>query len=60
MAKTVLLLSEGEQHNGLLKALVPPLWLPHKCDADASWNNNVEGENQERGKGRGEKSLRGT
>lgn len=34
-----------------LKALVPPLWLPRRCDVDSSWNNNVDGENQERGGG---------
>lgn len=35
----------------LKKALVPPLWLPHRCDVETSRNNNVDGENQDEGMG---------
>lgn len=42
----VLLLLGG--HNGLFKkALVPPLWMPQRCDGDSSWNDYTDGENQE-------------
>lgn len=41
----------------LKKALVPPLWLPHRCDVETSRNNNVDGENQDEGMGGWELSL---
>lgn len=34
------------------KAVVPPLWLPHRCDVDSSWNNNIDEQNQEDGEGK--------
>lgn len=49
VANTVPLLSgQGEEkHNGLSrsKALVPPLWLSHRCDVESTWNDNVDREN---------------
>lgn len=53
VANTVPLLSGGRKAQwSFKKPLVPPLWLPHRCDVDSSWNNNVDGENQEEGEGR--------
>ncbi len=54
----MLLLSGGEKHNGLLKGTGTTSWLPHRCDVDSIWNNNVNGENLDEGEGRFKRNMK--